>query len=872
MANHLYFDGMMLKMHVCNRILLNVKSIVVLCVLLFVYVFSSQAATTEIVGVVRDSLTKETLPYTSVYFDQSGNGTSADANGNFSLTTDESGYLVFSMVGYQDKRVYVKADGVKRTIKMDLSLDVYDLGEVVVTRRRRQRYTKKNNPAHELAVKVIENKDKVSIYHKPYFSCDKYQKITYAWNGFEAGKFGFLKKKFGFLYDHIDTTAKGNSILPLGLREVSSSYYWQQDPARERTLIRAKKFNGLDELLPQESVQNTLNELFQDVNIFDNDIVLLSNHFVSPLSNVAPAFYKFYALDTLEIDGVKCLNLGFTPHTTEAYGFVGSLYIALDSTYALKRAKFNLPKDVNINFVQSMCFEQDFDYAEDGTRMLKKDFVSVEFFVPTVPRVYGERLNSYRDYRFEKPKDDFLFELPNPTLDLSEANELSATAWDTLRHEELSEQESRTQQLMKELRHVPIYRFTEGLVKICTNNFIPTKKENSQFDFGPVFSTLSSNDLEGFRIRIGGETTTSFDKHFFLSSYIAYGFKDHRPKGMGSIEYSFNDKEKYHVEFPVHSLKIHCRYDVDKVGDENFGTAGGNVFTSLLSRVDDRNAIYARDAGISYLRESYSGFSVNANYQYKTSYSTFLTNFQRYGRDGVARDLDAYSMSTFKVTLRYAPKEKFYQSRQYRFTLNKEVPIVMLSHSYAQKGLLGSDYTCNKTELSFEKRVWFSYFGYADFLVRGVKVWNKGVPYTLLDVPSVSPSYFVDNDAFNLMDPVEFINDQSIFWNVTYYMNGLILNRIPLIRKLQLREVFTFKGIWGSLSERNNPNSEGDRNGLFAFPGKTYVMEGKPYMEIGVGVENILKLFRVDYVWRLTYRHHEDVSKGGIRVGVHFNF
>lgn len=829
-----------------------------------------EAATTEIVGVVKDSLTQEVLAYTSVFFEKSGNGTAADADGNFSLSTDESGYLTFSMVGYKDKKIYIKADGRRRTLIVELPLDEYDLGEFVVTRRRRQHYKKKNNPAFDLAKLVIEEKDKYSIDNKPYYSCDKYQKITYAWNGFEAGKFGLLKKKFSFLYDHIDTTAKGNSILPLGLREVSSTLYAQRDPKRKRTVIHAKKFDGLDELLPQESVQQSFNEFFQDIDIFQNDIVLVSNHFVSPLSNVAPSFYKYYALDTLEIDGVRCLNLGFTPHTTEAYGFVGSLYIALDSTHALKRARFNLPKDINMNFVQSMFFEQDFDYAEDGTRLLTKDFVSVEFFVPTVPRIYGERLNSYRDYHLEKPRDTFLFDLPNPELDFSEENELPAAVWDTLRHMELSTQEARTQELMKELRHVPIYRFTEGLVKICTNNFIQTKKENSQFDFGPVFSTLSSNDLEGFRIRVGGETTTAFDKHFFLSTYIAYGFKDKRPKGMGSLEYSFNEKKKYHVEYPVHSLKVHCRYDVDKVGDEYFGTSDGNLFTSLLSRVDDRNAIYCRDAGLSYLRESYAGLAFSADYLYKTSYSTFLTNFQRYNHAGELLDLPSYSMSTMRLSLRYAPKEKFYQSRQYRFTLNKEVPIVYLSHTVGLKGLLGSDYTYNRTELSFQKRVWFSYFGYVDFFLRGVKVWNR-VPYTLLDVPSVSPSYIVDNEAFNLMDPVEFINDQSVFWNITYYMNGLILNRIPVIRKLQLREVFTFKGIWGSLSDRNNPNGTGDRSGLFAIPGATYVMERKPYMEVGAGIENIIKLFRVDYVWRLNYRDHEGVSKHGIRVGVHFN-
>lgn len=835
------------------------------------FVLPLQAAKTEIGGVVRDSLTKETLPYTSVYFEDTGNGTAADKNGTFSLTTEESGYLVFSMMGYQEKKIYISADGKKRTLKVDLPLDEYDLGEIVVTRRRRQHYSKKNNAALDLARSVIEHKDQNAIHNKAYYSCDKYQKITYAWNGFEAGKFGFLNHKFGFLYDHIDTTDKGKSILPLGLRETSSTLYHQATPSCTRTVVNAKKFDGLDELLPQESVQNTFNELFKEIDIFENDIVLISNHFVSPLSNVAPSFYKFYALDTLEIDGVRCVNLGFTPFTTEAYGFSGSLYVALDSSYAIKKARFNLPKDINLNFVEGMFFEQEFDYAEDGTRLLTKDFVSVEFFVPAAPRVYGERLNSYRNYQFEKPKESFLFDMANPVLDFTDEQQLSASVWDTLRHQPLSEQEARTQLLMKELRRVPIYRFMEGFVKICTNNFIPTKKQNSQFDIGPVFSMISSNDLEGLRLRFGGETTTAFDKHFFLSSYIAYGFKDKRPKGMGSIEYSFNDKKKYHVEFPVHSLKVYCRYDVDKVGDEYYGSSGGNLFTSLLSRVDDRNSIYARTAGVNYLREHHSGLSLWANFQYKTSYSTSLTNFQRYDHEGVAHDLDAYSMGTFVAGVRFAPKEKFYQSRQYRYNLNKEVPVISLSHTFAKRGLLGSDYDFNKTELTFQKRVWFSFLGYADLSFRGVKVWDR-VPYTLLDVPLYSTSYVIDNDAFNLMDPVEFVNDQSLFWNVTYYMNGLILNRIPVIRKLQLREVLSFRGVWGSISDENNTNVAGDHSRLFAIPRKTYALDRRPYMEVGVGVENILKLFRVDYFWRLNYREHEGVDKHGLRVGVHFNF
>ncbi len=838
-----------------------------LCLLGFVEAFAEK---TEIGGVVRDSLSKETLSYVAIYFENTDKGTSSDKNGTFSLSTEKSGYLVFSMMGYKEKKVYIKADGKRKTLKMDLDWEELPLDEVVVTKRRKQRYSKKNNPALDLVRKVIDTKDRSAITNHEYYQCDKYQKITYAWNGFEAGKFGLLNKRFGFLYDHIDTTQKGRSILPLGLREVASTVYRQSSPERQRTVIHAKKFDGIDELLPQESVQNMFEVYLKEVDIFENDIVLLSNHFVSPLSNVAPAFYKFFALDTLEIDGMRCVNIAFIPHTTEAYGFTGNLYISLDSSCAVKRAHFALPKNINMNFVESMSFDQDFDYAPDGTRMLTKDFVSAAFFVPAAPRVYGERLNAYRNFSFTKT-DLPVFDFPNPVLDESSLRKVSSSEWESLRCEPLSEQEARTSLLMSELRHVPIYRFTEGFVKICTNNFIPTKKEGSQFDIGPVFSMISANDLEGLRLRFGGETTTAFDKHFFLSTYMAYGFKDKRPKGMGSIEYSFNEKKKYHVEFPVHSLSVYCKYDVDKVGDESYSTVGGNAISSLFSRSDDRDAIYAREAGLSYLREFHSGFSMRAHFDYKTSYSTCLTDFQKYDEMGVLSDWDNYSMGTLRLSFRYAPKEKFYQSRLHRFTLSKEVPVLTLSHSVALDGFIGSDYTWNKTELGFEKRMWFSYFGYVDLLLRGVKVWNK-VPYTLLDIPMASSSYFIDNEAFNLMDPVEFINDQSVSWHLTYYMNGLVLNRIPVIRKLQLREVFSFRGLWGGLDKRNDPESTDNPAGLFAFPVGTYRMDNRPYMEVSAGVENIFKVFRIDYVWRLTYREHEEVDKRGVRFGVHFRF
>lgn len=832
-------------------------------------VLSVWGVDTEISGVVRDSATRETLPYVSIFLKNTTKGTTTDLYGRYTIVVNEPGTLVFSMMGYKEHSVKVKADGVKRNLKVNLSPEFVGLDEIVV-KPKHQKYKNKNNPAVDLVKEMIDRKDLASPRNHRFYSVDHYQKITYAWNEFEEHKHTGLSRKFGFLYDHTDTSRYGKTILPVGLRECINTQYYQRDPERSRTLVRAQRNVGIDEVFPQDGVKKTLDEMFKEVDIFSNDIELLSNHFVSPLSNNAPSFYKYFILDTIVVNGDSCVNLAFTPRTTEAFGFTGNLYVSMDTSRFIHHAHFNIPKDINLNFVESMYFEQDFSRTADGTRTVDRDYVCVEFFVPALPRVYGERLNSYKDYAFDEAVEDTtLFEQSALVVESDHFDQQSAAAWDTLRHAELSGEEQRTDSLMKQLENVRFFRFLKKTLDICINNYIPTKKEGSQFDYGPFFSTISANRLEGFRVRLGGETTTFFDKRFFLNTYVAYGFKDKLPKGMASLEYSFNQKKLYHMEFPVHSLTVFGKYDIGKVGESFVGY--DNILASLFSRTDDRNAIYQKEAGVVYQNEFYSGFSYQLDYLYKTSYATWLTSFNRYGQDGMLRSIDDYTMSTFRLMLRYSPDQKFYQSRRFRYNLNKEHPIITLTHTAAFEGVLASDYTYNRTEASFTKRFWLSYFGYVDLFLKATKVWND-VPYTLLDVPDASGSYTMKDQAFQLLDPVEFVCNQSLTWDVNYYLNGLLFNRIPVLRKLQLREFLTFRGVWGHLNDASNPKKASDVEGLFKLPTTSYAFGKAPYMEVGVGLDNILKLFRLTYLWRLTYRDHEGVPTSGLRFALHIDF
>ena len=119
------------------------------------------------------------------------------------------------------------------------------------------------------------------------------------------------------------------------------------------------------------------------------------------------------------------------------------------------------------------------------------------------------------------------------------------------------------------------------------------------------------------------------------------------------------------------------------------------------------------------------------------------------------------------------------------------------------------------------------------------------------------------------MNPLEYINDRYVSWDVSYYLNGWLFNRLPLIKRLKWREVLTCRGIWGDLSEKNLPASS---NRLHLFPTGSGLMGEKPYIEVGAGIENIFKVLRIDYVHRLTYRDNPNGDNDGIRISLHVTF
>lgn len=826
----------------------------------------------RIKGLVTDSVSGEPLPYVSIIVKGTTTGAATDLDGRFSLTVPSSAsgkMLEVSYLGYSTKQVSLKSG---QSLSIQLAPTGIALNEVVV-KPGRERYRRRDNPAVAFVKNVIERRDANDPRNHDYYSYDRYQKMVFAMNDYkpkkrEDGKTG----KFDFLEEFIDTLDVGTTILPISEKEHFETVYYRRDPHSEKRLVKGNKSAGVDEVFSRDGIQQFLNEAFREVDIFRNNIPLFLQRFVSPLSSLGPTFYKYYLMDTLEIDGQKCMDLGFVPFNSESFGFTGHLYVTLDSTYFVRRVLLNVPKDINLNFVSHMTIDQTFRREPDGTRLITKDDIRVNFKLSEKSKgMFAQRLIVYSNHSFEPDTAQLaIFEQPAPSITLKEAYTQTDKFWEENRPQEGRRRNPNTvDKLMAKLRSIPVFYITEKIVTILVSGYVPATKDeaNNKFEFGPMNTTISGNAIEGARFRVGGTTTPQFHKRLTLDGFAAYGVRDKKMKYDALVEYSFIDRKQYRKEYPMHSIRFEYMYDINKLGQQYMYTSKDN-FLLAIRRKRDTRATYLRKAELTYTREHYNGISYSAVLRNKREYATPYAVFDRINADGSLTSLDHYDMTELELNFRYGYNEKFYQTRNSRIPITFDAWVFNLSHVMGWKGFLGSSYNYQRTDIGLQKRLWFSAFGYTDIILKAGKVWTK-VPYPLLILPNANLSYTIQPEAYTNMNAMEFINDEYASWDVTYYMNGLLLNRIPLIKKLKWREVFCFRGLWGHLSDKNNPAKS---TGLFAFPEGSMTLGKAPYMEASVGIENIFKFLRLDYVWRLNYRDNPDIQTHGVRCTMRIQF
>ena len=740
-------------------------------------IFLSHAQSfTSASGIVKDSITGEPLPFVSVYFDGSTIGAMTDDNGTFTLQNNQ-GYtkLAAASLGYDTKFIDLKPGKKNDNLEVLLKPTAFEISEVVV-KPKREKYTRKDNPAVELIKKVIAHKNDNRIEAKPEYQTEVYEKLSLSLDNFNPNldKNKFLKK-FKFIKNYLDTSEfNGKPILTVSVRENLSDFYYRKSPKAEKTIVRAKRMQGIDKTLDDGGgITSNLEEIFKSINIFDNNIPILLNRFVSPLSStLATTYYHYYIMDTLDVGGDKCVDLAFVPANSESYGFTGRLYITLDGNYAVKKVLLNTPANINLNWVDKLRIEQEFKQMPDSTWVLDQENTFVNFYVVKgTQQLYAHQLRNYDNYNFNVQNADSVFGLLGALHVLPEATAQPDTFWTHNRPIPLKEKEDALKDLLGQLRKVPAFNAIIKTAEILITGYIPTAndKKVTKFDFGPMNTTFSANHLEGFRMRVGGMTTANLNPYWFASGYLAYGTNDRKIKYNLKLTHSFTKKEYHEGENPVNNLSFIQEYDVYTPGQDFLFTSKDNIFVAWKVGEPVTKMQYIRKSVLQYEKEWLNGLTWKSWIMNQNNEAAGTLQYIKRDESGNLYHIKDFTTSEIGTQLRFAPGERAYNGRSGKesvFNLSKDAPVFKLSHQLGIKGVLGGDYNYNHTEISAEKRIWLSSFGHIDAQVKAGKVWDK-VPFPLLILPNTNQSVTIQPEAFHMMNALEFVTDQNVSINAT---------------------------------------------------------------------------------------------------------
>ena len=839
-------------------------------------------AQAQITGVILDE-DGYPIPYASATYKGHHIAVPSNAEGEFKIARHDGWALTFSSVGYKSQTLKVDKDTPSR-LKIVLKEDSHSLGEVEI-KSKKGKYSRKDNPAVELMRRVIAAKKRTHLDNHDYYQFNKYQKITFAINDIkpEDLETGIFKKQ-PWLLDRVETSPFHNKlILPISVDETVTQHIYRKDPKVEKDIIKGQKSDGVNNVLQTGEILNTmLKEVFTDVDIYDDHVRLLQYQFTSPIGETAISFYRFYIEDTVYVDRDLCYHLQFLPNNQQDFGFRGELYVLADSTLHVKRCSLTLPKSSDVNFVENLSVEQEYTRLPDGEWVLSVDDMNVEL---KGNKLLGNflvtRITRLSDYAFDELPNK-LFKGKAKTRHEADAMIRDEDFWNQYRAVGLTKSEASMSDFIHRMEQSKNYKWIIFGVKAFLENFVETgsSRTKSKFDFGPVNTFISNNFVDGYRLRVSGRTTANLNKHLLWNGYYAYGTKSHKHYYGSELTYSLNKKKYVPFEFPQRNITFETAYDVMSPSDKFLIHNKDNMFMSFRTQKVEQMYFYNRQK-LGFTYETDWGLSFNGSLKAESNEPTGDLIFMRMpgtvdaSVEGAEPALVRKIRTTeFKAGLRYCPGQTYVNTKQQRFPVNLDSPEFTLSHTMGVQHFLGGEYKLNVTEVGIYKRFWLGSWGYIDTHLNGGAQWDK-VPFPLLIMPPVNISYFEHENTFSMMRNMEFLNDRYVFWSVAWDMNGKVLNRLPLVKHLKWREYVAVKGMWGTLTDKNNPFLESNRNDavLFQFPDASHVMDkSKPYWEMVVGVHNIFKFFAIDYVRRFSYNELPHTHKNGIRFGFMMSF
>lgn len=805
-------------------------------------VITSYGQTTKISGRVMDAETKQPLPFVNVAFRNSKIGTATNMDGYYTIETYyPTDSLVASFVGYRMVSKRVKKD-VAQVINFELKPGSIELSEVVIKADK-----KAENPAHPIMRGVIEHKDANNREKLTGYQYEAYNKIEFDLNNIDDNfKQQKVLRPFEFIFDYIDTT-EAKDFLPIFITETMSDYYYKKNPKSQKEIIKASRISGIK----NESVSQFMGDMYQNVNVYDNYITVFGKSFISPITDFWNLTYNYYLMDSVFIGNCWCYKIRFLPKRKHELTFRGDIWVN-DTTYAIKKVEATIAEDANINFVNELTVTQEYDQVEKEIWMLVKDKLVIDFSLTNqTVGFYGRKTATYRNFVLNQPKENDFFSNEENIVIEDDASDKTETYWDGARHDSLSDREKLIYHMVDTIQKVPAFKTYVDLVYM----FLEGYKQWGKVELGPYFTAFSFNRVEGSRFRFGLRTSNAFSTRTMIEGYVAYGTLDKRFKYGGSFFY-FLDKK------PRESVFLSYKNDVEQLGQGLNAWRQDNILASVFRRNPAIKLNGFEEYIVSYEKELFAGYSNKLILSQRTIWplERASVQFQHTEENGTVTPVKSIRTTEFSFYTRFAYQEKYVSGEFDRVSMGTDYPVVQLKYSFGIKNLFQSNYDYQRLSVIISHDdITINPFGWSDMVLEAGKVFGK-VPYPLLEIHNGNETYSYDKTAFNLMNYYEFVSDEYASLTLAHHFDGMFLNKIPLLRKLMLREVALFKGVIGHLTY--------DSQQFLDFPLTLSSLSNKPYYEAGFGVENILKILRIDALWRLSYinrdyRHMYEEKTGG---------
>lgn len=807
-------------------------------------IFEARGQETRISGTVTDATTGEAIPYVNVYFKGTTTGVITDLGGKYSLHSPQaSDSVIASFVGYHTVPKPVRK-GVSQIVNFQLVPVSTMLREVEIIPEERW--------VDILMRKVIKEKPNNNPDRINYYECETYTKMQIDVNNIDSKlQDRKIVKPIDFVFENLDTSELNKKVyLPTLISETMSDFYFRRSPQSTREIIKASQVSGIE----NQSLTQYLGGLFLNINIYDNYLDIFDKNFMSPVANNAPASYNYTLEDTVVVDGKTCYQVRFEPKRKQELTFYGRLWIH-DVTYAVKKVEMRIASDANFNWINDFYISQTYDKVNDQYWALTNDYRLVDLNpVQTnaikLLGIFGHRTTRYYNYVFDEPKEDGFYTAATNVIVEPEAYSRDSSYWAASRPDTLTTQEEGIYQMVDSVKKVPAFRKYEKLAYLVTTGYWLS----GNFEIGPVYKFLSFNSIEGARFRFGGRTSNAFSKKIMPEAYVAFGTKDLKLKyGLG-LTYMVGKN-------PRRSFGVYYKYDMEQLGADPNAFSEDNFFASFFRRSPANQLTMVQQFQTYYEHEWFTGFSNTVRFIRRNVFALGSEKFV-INSNGTQYIDNSLVSNEIQLYTRFAFRERYVYGEFERTSLGTKYPVLELLYGYGIPNLPGSDVEYHR--LVFRVRQWFNILniGWSKYVFTVGKIWGT-LPYPFLKIQEGNETFFFYPDCSNMMNYYEFISDTWATLDYSHHFDGLFLNHIPLMRKLKWREVIHARAVWGTLTQANAEYS--------VFPTNSGSLK-YPYYEAGVGIENILKVGRIDAIWRLNHLDAPDVNKFAIFITVQFTF